>query len=328
MSKESAAVKKSFARTHLIHNLSKRSEVFSFLGFIVICILMTFVSDRFLTISNLTNIIRQVSINAIIAAGMTVVILSGGIDLSVGSVMALSGTFSAGLMIQGVPIIIAAVIGLLVGAAFGLVNGTLIAFAKLPPIIVTLAMMEIPRGIGLLYTGGYPLINLPNTFSFLGNGRILGIPMPIYVMLLVYLVAYFLLNRIPFGRYVYSLGGNEKAARLSGVPVQKNKVLIYVLSGATAALGGLVLTSRLASGQPQAGGGFELDAIAAVVLGGTDINGGRGHILGTLVGAMILGVLNNGLNLMGVSPYIQRVLKGVIIILAIYVSSSRNRKKG
>lgn len=327
MSKESVAVKRSFAGTHLIHNLSKRPEVFSFLGFIVICILMTFVSDRFLTISNLTNIIRQVSINAIIAAGMTVVILSGGIDLSVGSVMALSGTFSAGLMIQGVPIIIAAVIGLLVGAAFGLVNGTLIAFAKLPPIIVTLAMMEIPRGIGLLYTGGYPLINLPNAFSFLGNGRILGIPMPIYVMLLVYLVAYFLLNRIPFGRYVYSLGGNEKAARLSGVPVQKNKVLIYVLSGATAALGGLVLTSRLASGQPQAGGGFELDAIAAVVLGGTDINGGRGHILGTLVGAMILGVLNNGLNLMGVSPYIQRVLKGVIIILAIYVSSSRNRKK-
>ncbi len=309
-----------------LQHISSRPEILSFIGFIVLCIFMTVISDRFLTMSNLTNVARQVSINAIIASGLTFVILTGGIDLSVGAVMALSGTFLSGALIAGWSPVAAIGIGLGVGVLAGLINGFLVSYARMPAFIVTLAMMEIPRGIALLYTNGYPMSGLPKSFAILGRGDVFGIQTPILIMLIVYFLVYILLNHVPFGRYVYAIGGNEEAVRLSGIKVEKIKMLVYVISGITASISGVVLSSRLMSGQPNAGIGFELDAIAAVILGGTDIAGGKGHIIGTLIGALILGVLNNGLNLMGVSPYTQKVLKGVIIILAVYISSSRQKK--
>ena len=321
LSKSNTANKESF-----FHMVVSRPEFLSFCGLVILCLLMLSVSDHFLTVNNLTNILRQVSINAIIASGLTIVILTGGIDLSVGAVMALSGTIVAGALTSGYPIIVAVISGLLVGLIAGLINGFFVAYARMPAFIVTLAMMEVPRGIALLYTGGYPLSGLPKSFAEVGRGSIAGIQIPILIMLCVFALVYLLLNQLPFGRYIYAIGGNEEAVRLSGIKVPKYKMLAYACSGLTAAISGVVLASRLRSGQPNAGVGFELDAIAAVILGGTDIAGGKGHIVGTLIGALILGVLNNGLNMMGVSPYTQRVLKGAIIILAILVSSLKQRK--
>jgi len=293
------------------------------IGFIVVFIAMAVISDNFLTGSNLTNLVRQTSIIAIIAVGMSLAILTGGIDLSVGPVMALSGTVMAGLMVAGLPTTLAILLGLLVGAGFGAFNGIFIAFAGMPPIIVTLATMGIARGLGLIYTGGYPISGLPAEFAFFGRGTLAGIEVPILIMIAVYALGYVILSHTATGRYLHAIGGNEEATRLSGIRVSRYKLLVYTLSGATAAIAGLILTSRLMSGQPNAGVGFELDAIAAVVLGGAAITGGRGMILGTLVGALLLGVLNNGLNLMGVSSYLQTIIKGLIILLAIYISRKR-----
>lgn len=302
-------------------------EALTLVGFLGLVIFMSITSDVFLTTDNILNIARQVSINGILAVGMTFVILTGGIDLSVGAVMAFTGTIMAGMMINfGMPPIAAVLVGVALGAAIGYINGMFVSYAKIPAIIVTLAMMEISRGFALLYTGGYPLSGLPDSFSFIGRSYALGIlPMPVVIMALVYIAAYLVLNHMPIGRYIYAIGGNEEAVRLSGVKVKRYKIMAYVVSGITASISGIILTSRLMSGQPNAGVGFELDAIAAVVLGGTDIAGGRGHIFGTILGALLIGVLSNGLNLMGVSPYFQRVLKGVIIIAAIYYSSSRKK---
>lgn len=297
----------------------------AFVGLIALCAVMALISGRFLQWDNLANIGRQVSINAIIATGMTLVIITGGIDLSVGAVMTLAMTASAGAMLAGVPVALAVALGLLTGVLAGAINGALVAYARLPAIIVTLAMMEIPRGLALLYTGGYPMTGLPEAFGWIGRGTLLGLQVPTLTMLAVACAGQVFLARFVAGRAFYALGGNEEAARLSGVPVQRYKVLAYVLSGFTAAIAGIVLSSRLMSGQPNAGIGFELDAIAAVVLGGTAIMGGRGSIAGTVIGALTLGVLNNGLNLMGISPYTQKVLKGVIILLAIYIGSSKRR---
>lgn len=294
------------------------------LGFLCVFFIMTFADSNFLTANNLTNIARQVSINAIIAVGMTCAILIGGIDLSVGSVMALSGTVIAGLMLTIDPVF-AIFLGLILGTLFGFANGVLIAYAKMPAFIVTLAGLGIARGLALIYTGGYPISGLPAWFGFFGRGTVLGIQTPILIMIFVYILAYFSLNHTPFGRHIYAIGGNKEAARLSGIKVPKLTLIIYTISGFTAALAGLILTSRLMSGQPNAGVAFELDAIAAVVLGGASMAGGKGAILGTLVGAMLLGVLNNGLNLIGISPYVQNVIKGIIILIAIYVGTDKRR---
>mgnify|MGYP005754715289 CR=1 FL=1 len=305
----------------------KYPEMLTLIGFFVLCIFFSFASEQFLTTNNITNIVRQVSINGILAVGMTFVILTCGIDLSVGAVMALTGTIMAGMMINyGMPPIVAVLIGILLGAVIGYVNGLFVSRARIPAIIVTLAMMEVARGAALLYTGGYPLSGLPESYAFIGRGYLFGvIPMPAVIMVLVFVAAYIILNHLPIGRYIYAIGGNEEAVRLSGVKVKRVKAFVYLVSGVTAAISGLIMTSRLSSGQPMAGEGYELDAIAAVVLGGTAIAGGRGHIFGTLLGALLLGVLSNGLNLMGVSPYVQRVLKGVIIVAAIYYTSFRQK---
>jgi ribose transport system permease protein len=301
-------------------------ELFSFAGLLVLGGAMTLVTDHFFSWENLSNIGRQVSINAIIASGMTLVIITGGIDLSVGAVMTASMTAAAGAMLAGIPVLAAIALGLAVGVLFGAINGALIAYARLPAIIVTLATMEIPRGLALLYTGGYPQSGLPASFGVIGQGRLAGIPGPTLIMVAVVAAGAVLLEFTAVGRYFYAIGGNAEAARYSGVAVARHRFLAYTLSGVTAAIAGIALSSRLMSGQPNAGIGYELDAIAAVVLGGASILGGRGSLIGTLIGALTLGVLNNGLNLMGVSPYLQKVSKGVIILLAIYISSTKRER--
>ncbi|OAI92429.1 ABC transporter permease [Agrobacterium pusense] len=289
-------------------------------GLIVVSILMGLASDNFFSLNNIMNVLRQVSVVGILAVGMTFVILTGGIDLSVGAVMALIGTLSAGLMVNtGLSPAIALPAGLFIGLGIGIFNGALVAWGKMPAIIVTLATMGMARGLGLIYSGGYPVSGIPSWISWFGVGRVGIVPVPVIIMVVIYAVAWVLLQRTAFGRHVYALGGNELAARLSGVKTQRVKLAVYGISGVTAAFAALILTGRLMSGQPNAGVGFELDAIAAVVLGGTAIAGGRGLILGTLIGAVLLGILNNGLNLMGINPYLQDVIKGGIILLAIYI---------
>jgi ribose transport system permease protein len=300
---------------------------FPLFGLVAVCLVMVVTTENFLSGDNFLNIARQVSINAIIAVGMTCVILSGGIDLCVGAVMALSGTLMAGMMVAGVAPWAAIALGLGVGLAFGLFNGFFVAYAGMPPIIVTLATMGIARGLALIYTGGYPIDGLPESFAFFGRGTVFGLQTPVAIMLLVFALAYLLLDHTPVGRYIYAIGGNEEAARLSGVRVARYKLLIYALSGFACAVAGLVLGSRLMSGQPNAGVAFEMDAIAAVVMGGTSISGGRGSIVGTLIGALMLGVLNNGLNMMGVSPYVQNIIKGLIILFAIFISRERRKRR-
>ncbi|ALN74983.1 MULTISPECIES: ABC transporter permease [unclassified Aureimonas] len=289
-------------------------------GLVVVSCLMGLASDNFFSVSNLFNVLRQVSIVAVLAVGMTFVILTGGIDLSVGAVMALVGTVSAGLIVNsGLPAAAALPLGLALGLGIGLANGFLVAWGRMPAIIVTLATMGMARGLALIYSGGYPVSGIPSWISWFGIGRVGIVPVPVIIMVVIYAIAFVLLQRTGFGRHVYALGGNELAAQLSGVKTRRVKLTVYAISGLTSSLAAVILTGRLMSGQPNAGIGFELDAIAAVVLGGTAISGGRGLILGTLIGAVLLGILNNGLNLMGINPYLQDVIKGGIILLAIYI---------
>ncbi len=301
-------------------------ESYAALGLLVLCGVLSFVSDRFFDWENFRNVGRQISINAIIATGMTFVIIIGGIDLSVGAVMALAMTVSASIVLAGGSLLLAMAAALGTGAAFGLFNGLLIARLRLPAIIVTLATMEIPRGLALLTTGGYPQTGLPESYGALGRGSLAGIQGPTLVMFVVVILGTLLLRFHLIGRYFYAIGGNPTAARFSGIPVDRCQVLAYTLSGFTAALAGLVLSSRLMSGQPNAGIGYELDAIAAVVLGGAAITGGRGSVIGTLIGALTLGIINNGLNLLNVSPYLQMVMKGGVLLLAISLGLSRRHR--
>lgn len=296
-----------------------------YLAFVALAVFNLIVTPGFSNPLAARSLLFQAAPIVLIALGQNLAIATRGIDLSVGSVMALSGTLAAGLMVAGVNAVAALAIGIAVGLGFGFLNGVFVAFAGMPPIIVTLATMGIARGLALIYTGGYPIDGLPDWVAFFGSGKVLGIQAPVLIMLVVYAIAWLLLDRMPFGRYVYAIGGNEQATRLTGVRVARVKLIVYTLAGVTSALAAIVLTGRLMSGQPNAGVGFELDAIAAVVMGGTSISGGRGAILGTLVGALLLGVLNNGLNMIGVNPYVQNVIKGGIILLAIYISRERSR---
>ncbi|MBN6885691.1 ribose transport system permease protein [Cytobacillus horneckiae] len=295
------------------------------LGLLLIIIILAIMSPNFSTTENIFNVLRQVSINALIAFGMTFVILTGGIDLSVGSILALASALTAGMLASGMDPILAVLLGLLAGAAMGLFNGLIIAKGKVAPFIATLATMTIFRGLTLVYTEGRPITGLSDAVSFqmLGKGYFLGIPFPVITMLIAYLILYFLLKKTTFGRGVYAIGGNEEASRLSGLKVDRLKMGVYSLSGLLAALAGITLMSRLDSAQPTAGTSYELDAIAAVVLGGTSLSGGRGWIFGTLIGALIIGVLNNGLNLLNVSSFYQQVVKGGVILLAVLI----DRKK-
>ena len=309
-----------------INNSYYKPEIYAGFGLLILIVVLTFASPYFLTARNLINVARQVSLYAIDASGMTFVILKG-IDLSVGSVVAITGTFTAGMIKIGLPVPAALIIGLLIGIAFGLFNGLIVANTRIPAIIVTLATMTIARGGALLYSNGYPISGMPKSFTNLGRGYIGPVPIPVYVMILIFVVMYVILNKSRFGRYIYALGGNEETVRLSGISVKKLKMKVYMLTGLMAGISGLLLSSRLGSGQPLAGDGWELDVIAAVVVGGTDIAGGRGTMIGTLIGAFIIGVLNNGLNLLNVSPYLQLVVRGFVIIFAVFVRAGRVKKK-
>lgn len=297
------------------------SKFQSLIGLIVFSVIVAFINSRFMTTSNILNILRQTSINAVIATGMTFVILTGGIDLSVGSILGFSGAVAAMMLASGVNSIIAIPVALIVGLVVGALNGVLISKGKLQPFIVTLATMTMLRGATLVFTDGKPIGTgfeaNSKLFAWFGNGYVLGIPVPIIVIIVTFLVALFVLTQTKIGRYVYALGGNEEATKLSGISTDKVKIFVYAISGMMAALAGIIITSRLSSAQPTAGSGYELDAIAAVVLGGTSLAGGTGTIVGTMIGALIIGVLNNALNLMDVSSYFQMLAKGSVILLAV-----------
>lgn len=292
-----------------------------FIALLVVAAGLAVMSPDFLTIANLLNVMRQVSINALIAFGMTLVILLGGIDLSVGSILALSSVFTATLISRGTDPVVATLVGIASGAAMGAANGLVIAKGKVAPFIATLGTMTILRGLALVVSNGSPVTGINSDFfTMLGGGYVADlIPIPVIWMALMFAVMWFVLKKTVFGRHVYAVGGNEEASRLSGVSVDRVKIWVYTLSGAMSAMAGIILTSRLNSAQPTAGAGYELDAIAAVVLGGTSLTGGRGWIFGTLVGALLIGVLNNGLNLLGVSSFYQQVIKGVVILLAVLI---------
>lgn len=295
------------------------------LGLILLVVILSIISSDFLSVSNIFNVLRQVSINALIAFGMTFVILTGGIDLSVGSIVALSSALAAGMMVAGSNPSIAILAGLLSGAAMGTVNGVIISRGKVAPFIATLATMTIFRGMTLVYTQGKPIAGLPDSFGMFGRGYLFDIPMPVIWMLISFVVLYIVLKFTTFGRHVFALGGNEEATRLSGINTPRVKTFVYTISGLFAAISGIILTSRLNSAQPTAGMSYELDAIAAVVIGGTSLSGGKGWIVGTLIGAMIIGILDNGLNLMNVSSFYQQAVKGAVILLAVLLDRSKNK---
>ena len=278
-------------------------------------------SERFFTISNMLIVMRQTSIVAFLAVGMSFVIIGAGIDLSVGSVLAFSGAVGAGVMQNG-GIFFGILAGLALGTALGAFNGIVITKLKIPAFIATLAMMAIARGGTLVYTDGRPITGLPSSFAFLGRGYIGNVPFPIILRLIIFILAYIVLKLTRFGRYVYATGGNINAARASGIKVDNVIISTFAISGFLSGLTGMVLASRLNSAQPTAGMGYELDAIAAVVLGGTNLFGGEGELWGTLVGAFIMGILNNGLNMLNVSSFYQQVVKGIVILIAVTVAQS------
>lgn len=294
--------------------LQRFGLVFSFL---ILILALSLLSDRFLTSANLINILRQATINGIISVGMTLVILTGGIDLSVGSVLALSVTIGASLMKQGQPVGAAVLAALAIGALLGAINGWMISRAKIPPFIATLGMLTVARGLTLMYTQGQPITGLPATFRWIGTGVVGGIPVPILLTLLVFAAGWIFLSRTRYGAQIYLMGDNPTAAKLTGVPTERLTVLVYAISGFCAALAGLVLVARLDSAQPIIGQGYEFNAIAAVVVGGTSFAGGEGGLGGTLLGTLLIETLNNGLNLLNVSPLWEQVVKGVVIALAL-----------
>ncbi len=287
------------------------------IAFVILCMALTALSDQFLTLSNARNILRQSSINGIISVGMTMVILTAGIDLSVGSVLALTGVVVADLVHKGwaTPVALMAVLAL--GGLVGVVSGLIITKTRVPPFIVTLGMMTIARGLALIYTEGGPITGLPKDFRFIGRGFLGPVPMPIIIAGLVFLFGHILLTRTKAGEYIYAIGDNEVAARVSGVPTDRYTTLVYALCGLLTAMASAILVARLNGGQPSAGYGFEFDAIAAVVVGGTSLAGGEGSIGGTLLGVLFMEVLKNGLNILNVSSFYQQVVKGVVIALAL-----------
>jgi ribose transport system permease protein len=308
----------------------------SLIALLLMVVVFSIFADGFLSADNFWTVMRQISVNLCLSVGMTMVILTGGIDLSVGSILAVSGAIMAGLLKRGTElealnlhigygVPAAILIGILVGASLGLFNGVMITRFRVPPFIATLAMLTIARGFTKLYTGGEAITGLGDVFVNIGSGRLLGIPNQFWIAAGIVAAAVVLLRKTRFGRYVYAVGGNEEAAKLSGLNVNRVKMMVYIISGALASVGALIMTSRLNSATPIAGEGLELDSIAAVVIGGTSLLGGRGSVQGTVLGALIIGVLNSGLVIMGVDPFWQQVIKGGVILLAVVVDKLHSR---
>jgi len=292
---------------------------------IILIALMAMIAPNFKSVDNLLNIARAISINAILAAGMTFVILTAGIDLSVGSTVAVCGVVSVLLAMMGIPAPLAILAGVLTGALCGLMSGLLSAFLGLAPFIVTLGMMTFLRGLGYSMTSGLPIVASDLSFRSLGSGYWWGIPIPVYFMIAVYIIGWFLLERTIYGRHVYAVGGNAQAARLAGINVKAIITSVYVIAGGCAGLAGVIFAARVISAQPTAGTGYELDAIAAVVLGGTSLAGGKGRLVGTLIGSIILGVLSTGLILLNVPFFTQLLIKGIVIIVAVAIDGLKTQ---
>ena len=304
---------------------SKNWNDMAILGiFAILVVGLTILKPVFLTPDNLINVIRQVSITAIIGIGMTFVLISGEIDLSVGSIAALSGIIVTMSLKDGLPMAAAIVMAMGAGALCGLANGSIHVYARIPSFIVTMGMLNIARGLVLVITNSYPVTGLPDSFKVIGRGYVGFLPVPVIIMLICYVLGYVVLKYIKFGRSIFAIGGNIEAARLSGISVNRDKILIYVLCGVTAAIGGIVLASRMFSGQPSAGDGLELNAIAACVIGGTSTTGGKGRIWGTFLGALIMGIITNGMNLLNISTNWQLIVQGAIIIIAVGLDRIKN----
>jgi len=298
------------------------------MSLILMALLLSILSPYFLSVDNLLAIGLQMSVVAIMAVGQMMVIISAGIDLSVGSILGLSGMTATLLLTSGAGMVPALSVALLSGGLFGALSGGLIAYGHLPPFIATLGIMGIVRGLALLLTGGVPVFGLPPAFNFFGAGRWFNVlPVPVLFTLVLALAGHFILTRLSFGRHIYAIGSNETAARLSGVQVKKMLVKIYAINGILCAFAGIVLASRLSSGQPTAGTGYELDVIAACAIGGASMSGGEGTILGAMIGAMIMGVLRNGCNLLNISPFWQQIAIGAIIIMAVLTDQYRKHRR-
>jgi ribose transport system permease protein len=307
--------------------VSRNRQIGTLSGLLGLCFTLWLLSPYFLTVSNLLNIAEQTSIIAVVAAGMTFVIITAGIDLSVGSVLAFSGVVMASSLAAGWPSLPALAVGLAAGLGCGLGNGALISLGRLPPFIATLGMMSIARGAALVYTQGRPISGFSETFRSIATSDVLGVPFPVIIMIGVYGVSHLVLARTKLGRYAYAIGGNETAAHLSGVNVRFYKTAVYGISGICSALAAVLLTARLNSAQPIAGMMYELDAIAAVVIGGTSLMGGEGSVSGTLIGALIIGVLRNGLNLLAVSSFVQQIVIGSVIVIAVLLDTFLKRRE-
>lgn len=322
MSSESITAKRWFSKEWLL-------EQKSLIALLILIAVVSSMSPNFFTVNNLFNILQQTSVNAIMAVGMTLVILTSGIDLSVGSLLALTGAVAASIVGLEVNALLAVFGALALGAAIGAGTGVIVAKGKVQAFIATLVMMLLLRGVTMVYTNGSPIntgfSDVADAFGWFGIGRPLGVPTPIWLMVIVFIAAWYMLHHTRLGRYIYALGGNEAATRLSGISVDKVKIIVYALCGLLSALAGIIEVARLSSAQPTAGTGYELDAIAAVVLGGTSLAGGKGRIIGTLIGALILGFLNNGLNLLGVSSYYQMIVKAAVILLAVLVDNKSSK---
>lgn len=293
---------------------------------VIISVILSIASPVFLTPDNFLSVLRQVSNNMYLALGMTLVIILGGIDLSVGTCVAMCGTLTAGLMVnQGMPMVAAIAIGLALGTAAGCLNGIIIATFKVPAFIVTMAMMNVAKGIAYIYSGGRSIRVSNQVYTGLGTGKLFGIPLPVVYMVVLIVIFIVLLNKTKFGTYIFAIGGNRESARLSGVPIKKVEIAVFTISGFLAAFAGIVLSARMYSGQPGVGEGYELDAIAACVLGGVSMTGGVGAISGTIFGALVIGIISNGLNLIGLSSFWQLVVKGLIIVLAVIIDTQKGK---
>lgn len=298
-----------------------------FLAFAIICLALAMSTPRFFTVSNLMTIGNQVSINALLAFGVTFVIITGGIDLSLGSMVAVTGVVAATFAHPDTyPVLVPIFIGLAAGSAMGAFNGLVITKSKVPPFIVTLGTMTIGRGLALILSKGRPVSNLSDSFNFIGGGNLFGIPFPIIMLVIAFVVCSIILNKTILGRYIYAVGGNEQAARASGIRVSNVKMWVYSICGLLSAMGGILLTSRITTGQPNAGAGFELDAIAAAIIGGASTSGGTGTMTGTLIGALLIGVISNSLDLLNVTSYYQQVVMGAIIIGAVVLDGIGREK--
>ena len=313
--------KKNSKATSILKNNPLTSIVKGNIGIIVVliimCVAVALATDKFLTTNNIISVLRQISINTYIALGMTLIIILGHIDLSVGSIVAMSGTLTVGFIVNQ---------GLLVGTAAGFVSGFIVANFKVPAFIITMAMLNIASGIAYVYTGGQSTRITNKLFIEIGTGYLFNvIPLPVVYMVVLIILFSFILSKTKFGTYVYAIGGNREAARLSGVPIKKIEIIVFTISGLLSAFAGLVLCSRMYSGQPSVGSGYELDAIAACVLGGTSMTGGKGRISGTVFGAMVIGIISNGLNLIGVSSYWQLIIKGLIIACAVLLDGQKGK---